>query len=563
VVYREVGAGPSVDAQFEIAGWTDSSTGELLPKDEMAEQVRQTCDRILALDGGDILEFGCGTGLIIFPLAPKVKSILGIDISERALDHVRRTAADAGLGNIAVRQGSSEALEAIGDDSFDTVILNSTVQYFPSAGYLEELIDKLVRVTRPGGAIFLGDIRHLGLLAPFQAEILLDRTDMATSAAAVHSAVARKVEEEQELLVDPHWFLALRDRLPHIGDISIELKRGVGDSELARFRYDVVLHLGEASPGRKVEQMLWQPGQTVLDLIDRARGANASALHVRCIPNARVAQAHAIARLLAGAEPWKTAGDIRSASHQMAEGAISPERVWQACEESGLACRIGWSDDLGCFDAVLSREADLPPLALAGAPPVDPGARLTNAPPQGRELRRLEAGLIEYLEALLPDYMQPQGFVRLPRLPLTPNGKVDRAALATMLPSTAKGPSRAPLTELEKRLAAIFSAVLQVPQIGVDDDFFRLGGHSLKATQVISRIAAELGVVVPLRAVFESGTVAGLAAAVEAVRKGEQPDRNTAPIAAASGDCDIEAMNDEALARALVVLDEERMERQP
>jgi len=559
VVYRDVGTQASVDAQFEIAGWTDSATGELLPEDEMAEQVRQTCDRILALGGGDILEFGCGTGLIIFPLAPKVKSILGIDISARALDHVRSTAKAAGLDNITLRQGSSEALEEIPDASFDTVVLNSTVQYFPSADYLEALIGELVRVTRPGGAIVLGDIRHLGLLEAFQAEIALDRADIATPAAAVHRAVARKVEEEQELLVHPHWFLALRARLPAIGDISIELKRGKGHNELARFRYDVVLHLGKVSASPSLEEVVWQPGPTVLDdLIDRASAVDASALHVRCIPNARVAQALAAARLLATAGPEQAASHVDSASRQMAEGAISPEQVWQACERRGLACRIGWSDDPGRFDAVLSRKTDLPPLALAGAPP-DPGAPLTNAPAQGRQLRRLEAGLVEYLEALLPDYMQPQGFVRLPRLPLTPNGKVDRAALATMLPSTASGRSRAPRTELEKRLAAIFSAVLQVPQVGADDDFFRLGGHSLKATQVISRISAELGVAVPLRAVFERGTVAGLAEAVEVARKNGQGGRNPAPITAAN-DFDIDAMDGDALERALSMLDEEAAE---
>jgi acyl carrier protein len=178
-------------------------------------------------------------------------------------------------------------------------------------------------------------------------------------------------------------------------------------------------------------------------------------------------------------------------------------------------------------------------------------------------LRRLETALAEHLEGLLPDYMQPQGFVRLPRLPLTPSGKVDRAALATMLPSTVSGRSRAPRTRVEKRLAAIFSAVLQVPQIGADDDFFRLGGHSLKATQVISRIAAELGVAVPLRAVFENGTVAGLANAVEAACKSDQPGCNAVPIAAFDDRTDIDAMDDETLERALSVLDDEPAEGRP
>ncbi|QHW23261.1 non-ribosomal peptide synthetase [Rhizobium leguminosarum bv. viciae 248] len=563
VVYPGVGEQPVSNAQFEITGWNDSATGELLREADMAEQVRQTADRVQALGGRDILEFGCGTGLILFKLAPEVGSILGIDISARAIAHVRKTAQEAGLDNVTVRQGGVEALVDFADESFDTVVLNSTVQYFPSAEYLDALIGELLRVTRQKGAIFLGDIRHLGLLETFHAEIALGQADIAASVAAIRSVVARRVEEEQELLLDPRWFLALRDRYAAIGDVTIQLKRGEGHNELARFRYDVVLHLGVTSMPVTAEELDWgATGATIEAVLDRACRMGKPELVIRGIPNARIASAHDAARALAGIGGPQTVGEVHKIAREAIPEQLSPEAVWCACEKRDLSAQIGWGKNPGRFDVLISSSKDRPRSAFAGAPPVDASLSLANTPAHGRRLRRLETELTEYLELLLPNYMLPQSFVRLPYLPLTASGKVDRKALAASTPSISSGPARAPRTEMERRIAAIFCAVLQMQRIGLDDDFFRFGGHSLKATQVVSRIATEIGVAVPLRAVFESATVAGLAEVVEKTRREAHLGYVSDPIAAATDEIAIDAMDDEALDRALVALDEGPGEQQ-
>jgi amino acid adenylation domain-containing protein len=126
------------------------------------------------------------------------------------------------------------------------------------------------------------------------------------------------------------------------------------------------------------------------------------------------------------------------------------------------------------------------------------------------------------LKARLPEYMLPQSFVMLDALPLMPNGKVDRRAL----PETdSDRPDLAeiyvaPRDEVEERLAEIWKEVLGLERVGVDDNFFELGGHSLLATQVVSRMRDAFQTEVPLQSIFESPTVAGLAATINASRGG-------------------------------------------
>jgi amino acid adenylation domain-containing protein len=129
--------------------------------------------------------------------------------------------------------------------------------------------------------------------------------------------------------------------------------------------------------------------------------------------------------------------------------------------------------------------------------------------PGSSDLRR-------FLQAKLPDYMVPAAFVRLDALPLTPNGKVDRRALPAPegLRPELEAAYVAPTTEVERSIAAVWREVLGIDQVGIHDNFFNLGGHSLMALQVLSRLRRALRVELSVRVLFEAPTVAGLALAV-------------------------------------------------
>jgi amino acid adenylation domain-containing protein len=163
--------------------------------------------------------------------------------------------------------------------------------------------------------------------------------------------------------------------------------------------------------------------------------------------------------------------------------------------------------------------------ALRATPAIDQAVVVVDEPPSGKrlvayvvpapetqpDLEHLRQSLAERL----PDYMIPAAFVALPSLPLTPNGKIDRRGLPK--PELEAQNHRAPLTPNQEKLCEIMAQILSVHHIGMDDGFFALGGHSLMATRLVSRVRAEFGVEISLRDVFTTPTVDGLSAVIEAL----------------------------------------------
>jgi len=178
----------------------------------------------------------------------------------------------------------------------------------------------------------------------------------------------------------------------------------------------------------------------------------------------------------------------------------------------------GFRIELGEIEALLTQHPDLQEAVVVVREDI-PGNKYLAAyvvpklealspasPPNISELR-------SFLKAKLPDYMVPGAFVFLEAMPLTPNGKIDRRALP--LPDSYRGEQEdnfvAPSTPTEKILAAIWAEVLGLQQVGVNDNFFDLGGHSMLAARLFAQIEKKLGRNLPLASLFQAPTIEELA----------------------------------------------------
>ncbi len=209
--------------------------------------------------------------------------------------------------------------------------------------------------------------------------------------------------------------------------------------------------------------------------------------------------------VLGGGERMYRTGDL---ARWTADG--SADFVGRADEQVKIR---GFRIELAEVESVLARHPDVNDVAVvARENGLGDKALAAYVVPAERDLDL--SVLTAHAARALPDYMVPSAFVVLPALPLTPNGKLDRKALREPEVAAAQSGSayRAPRDALEESLCGLFAEVLDLPRVGVDDDFFDQGGQSLLAMRLISRIDAVLGMRVTIRMLFDAPTVADLAA---------------------------------------------------
>ena len=526
-------AEPGDDETFNISGWNSSYTGEPIASEEMREWVEQTVERIRSLRPRRVLEIGCGAGLLLFPIAPECESYVATDFSRGAIDRLAGQVAARGLSQVTLLHRTADDFDDLADDSFDVVALNSVIQYFPGADYLLRVLEGAARAARPGGFVFVGDVRSLSLLEAFHTSVEMHGAPPSLEVDQLRRRVRKRMSQEEELVIDPRLFAGLKQGAGKLTRFKALLKRGRARNELTKFRYDVILYAAGETPSREADWLDWRDeGLSLEGLRELLAEPLNDFLAVRDIPNARVLEDVLAVRAAAEGAGLDDVSELGEAARASAAGVgIDPEDVWAVGAEAGFAvevsCAAGRAD--GSFDAVFLRRDESAPSAVLPLLDVDE-ARADKAPAdyandplrelRARELaRRLRAFLMEKL----PEFMIPSAFVVVDEIPVTPSGKVAREALPD--PALARADvarDHSPRTQVEAELADIWAEVLGVERVGVEDNFFAAGGHSLLATQVMARVRDALRVELPLRSLFESPTVAGLAGRVEEARRWER-----------------------------------------
>ncbi|MFD7662155.1 non-ribosomal peptide synthase/polyketide synthase [Streptomyces sp. NPDC059788] len=493
-VYAETGT-RGVGFGEDFSGWDSSYTGEPIPLSEMRAWRDAVVDRVREFGGSRVLEVGLGAGLLMAHLAPDVDEYWGTDLSAAVIERLSAQVAQAGLdGRVRLRAQAADDVDGLPAGHFDTVLINSVIQYFPDGAYLAQVVDQLLTLVAPGGRLVIGDVRHAGSLRTLHAAVHAGR------GASARAVADRAVLLEKELVTAPEFFAELAARDERVGALDIRLKPGAYHNELTRHRYEVVLH---KAPARVVDvasvrQLAWTPELDLTAVLTRFEGAP---LRITGIPSARLVAEVAAERRLDGLD----AEDFGGAAP------VDPQDLTAQGRECGLHVVPTWSArSVALFDAVIL-PADAEGAALSGVyVPAATGGPWTNNPVAARGIGAVVKAARARLAERLPEYMVPSAVMVLDRLPLTPNGKVDRKALP--VPEYAVTTSgRKPRNDREAALCGLFAEVLGVDRVGIDDSFFDLGGHSLLATRLVSRIRSALDIEIPIKDVFGAPTVAALA----------------------------------------------------
>ncbi len=523
------------DPTFNISTWNSSYTGLQIPDEEMREWVNQSVDRILALKPKRVLELACGTGLLLFRVAPHCEKYLGVDISEAGLNYIRRQLErpELQMPQVSLVQGMAHNFEGIEPNSVDLAILHSVVQLFPGIDYLVQVLEGAVNAVEPGGFIFVGDVISLPLMEAFHTSIQMYQAPSWTSKDQLRQRIKKAGSHEEQMFVDPQFFLALKKHLPKISHVKIQLRRGKYLNEMTRFRYDVVLHIdSETKTKEEIKWLDWQEkGLTVSVLRKLLEQTNPDILGVKGIPNKRLATEMNALRFLSSEEGPATTGEMRDTLGEMPQDSfVDPEDVWALGDELPYEISINGSDCAGHFDAVLSHKTnstDSSDVYFQDGP-IDAKSwkEYANNPLQSSLAQKIVPELRNHLQVTLPDYMVPSAFVLLEKLPLSPNGKVDRRALPP--PDQSRPELTAdfipPGNPVEEVVASIWAEVFEFEKVGIHDNFLEMGGHSLLATQIMTRLQDVFPVELPLRYIFASPTVAELAERVYQAGKDAQVD---------------------------------------
>jgi amino acid adenylation domain-containing protein len=531
------------DLTFNTVGWDSSYTGLPIPATEMREQVDATVARIAALAPTRVLEIGCGTGLLLHQIAGGCARYVATDFSKPALDVIRARLAASPLPQVELVHATADDFRALAGETFDCVVINSVLQYFPSAAYLVRVLEQAVRAVTPSsGHIFVGDVRLLSLLEPFHLSVERALAAPTLSLSELQSRHRARMRNETELALSPMFFAALQQHMPEIRAAFTQLKRGRYLNELSRFRYDAVLQVGGEPPSGSVRSMAWNQLHGVESVRHLLRESGPEMLCIRQVPNARVAEEIAALDWLSRTDRPSTCGHLSEVLRPNGDETIDPERFWDVAGDVPYEVTIGYSGEgnRGQYDVVFRRRrgADVRPSAGVLIPPIVTGrlpwTAYTNDRLRAQPGPRRAPILRRYLQTRLPEYMIPSSFVFLKALPVTASGKVDRMAL-TALGGPDDEPATkyvAPSTALERSLAAIWQDVLGVDRVGVSDNFFDLGGHSLLLVRLHGRLRRVINHELSVIDLFRYPTIRSLvnALSLEAVddsagaNGGEPPD---------------------------------------
>lgn len=224
--------------QISLGGWVNSYTLENFTQEEMQEFSTNATNKIIPLLNQDlvVLEIGCASGYIMYSVLPYVHKYIGTDFSQKIIDINTKIKQEKNINNLDLYCVSAENVNKLNIKDVDIIIINSVCQLFDGYCYFYRLLDNLIKIMKPNGKIFIGDVMDLSLKENLINSLIEFKRN--------NPSYPTKTSFNNELFYHKDFFNDLIFDYP-IKKIDISEKQGTIKNELTEFRYDVIIHLGE------------------------------------------------------------------------------------------------------------------------------------------------------------------------------------------------------------------------------------------------------------------------------------------------------------------------------
>lgn len=249
------------------AGWVHEDTGFDFHDLEILEYKRNVKAKLMPYlnQGKNVLEIGCGSGLLMYDLAKYTKHYTGIDFANEVITKNTDYIIKHHISNITVRQLNAHEVKQLGENVYDVIIINSVVQYFPCIEYLEKVLSSIEYILKETGVVFIGDIRDKEKQEEYYTSV---RNPDKVVIGKIDQYLAERIATENELFVEKSYFKQLKEDSYYINKVEISEKIGDVENELTKYRYDVMLHVNKICRSQKLKK---QRPQFYLDKRDIIR----------------------------------------------------------------------------------------------------------------------------------------------------------------------------------------------------------------------------------------------------------------------------------------------------
>lgn len=504
--------------KFDTSGWISSYTNKSFPKYEMLEWVERTVERILSFNAENILEIGCGTGLLLFRIANFCKKYTGMDISSVIIDKLKKNLNELNLyKNVEVLHGEAASFidnPLLKNKKFDLIIMNSVVQYFPNLQYLENIINKSIDILNNEGKIFIGDIRDYRLRVPFVISKILNKKENISN---IESVIYKECFLEKELLISPEYFINLKNKNSAISKLELLPKRGKYLNEMNCYRYDVVLHINHneiiKKKKTKINWITWNKNLSLQELLLQGKRIVA----IQNYPNKRIWAIFNISNFSVADEIFD--GKKHKKFIQEENNLYDLELLYELANKYNYCLHVnlstGSKNSSAMYDLLfLKKECNEDIIDHHNY-----GDNKFNELMSNKQFSVLSSMVLkDYVAKYLPSYMIPTHYILLEKLPLTPNGKIDKNLLLTLFDFELHSEKYIqPSTPIEKDLISIWGKTLNIDfsKISINDNFFNLGGHSISAILIIAHIRSIHKIKLKVSDIYNYPTIQQLAKFIE------------------------------------------------